>query len=140
MKLLLTLLFILPSLSFADDITNPLAGSYSTCVQWTSVGGVAASKKIELLYTPQRTLHLTVGFYVGSVNCQGDARDVARYENYKIVQDNDAGVYRHMTAQAQENGMYFEFVLTTLTAVIYTGDTAPVQHNALRMMILERPE
>ena len=138
--LLLLLLSILPCSAFADDDPNVLTGTYSSCVQWTTMGGIETSKKFELLFTPQSTLHLTAAFYVGSASCQGEARDVLRYDNYKVLNDSGNRPFRKITAQAQETGMYFEFVLTLRTAVIYTGDSAPVQHDPMRMMILNRAE
>jgi hypothetical protein len=138
MKLLLLALSLFPALAMADTEVNMLAGTYSSCVQWTTMGGVETSKKFELLFTPENTLHLTAAFYVGSASCQGDPRDERRYDNLASLSDSGNRPFRKITVQAQETGMYFEFVLTMHTAVIYTGDSVPVQHDAMRMMILDR--
>lgn len=140
MKFLLLAFALLPISSFADTEVNILAGTYSSCVQWTTMGGVETSKKFELLFTPENTLHLTAAFYVGSASCQGDLREVRHYENLARLSDSGNRPFRKITVQAAETGMYFEFVLTMQTAVIYTGDSVPVQHDPLRMMILDRAQ
>lgn len=140
MKLLFILLSLLPAFSYADEEPNVLAGTYASCVQWTTMGGVETSKKFELLFTPQNTLHLAATFYVGSAACQGEPRDILRYDDHKVLTDSGNRPFRRITAQAHESGMYLEFVLTPRSAVIYTGDSAPVQHDPMRMMILDRAE
>lgn len=140
MKLLLLALALFSPLAMADTEVNILAGTYSSCVQWTTMGGAETSKKFELFFTPENSLHLTASFYVGSASCQGDPRDVRRYDSLASLSDSGNRPFRKITVQTQETGMYFEFVLTMQTAVIYTGDSVPVQHDPMRMMILNRAQ
>lgn len=140
MKIFFLLLSLISLPSYADEETNILAGSYASCARWTTMGGVETSKKFELLFTPQESLHLTAAFYVGSDTCQGEPREVRHYENYNVLQDSGNRPFRKITAQSQEAGMYFEFVLTMRSAIIYTGESVPVRHDPMRMMILDKTE
>jgi hypothetical protein len=138
-KHLFLILSILPNLVFGNDEPNVLAGVYSSCVRWTTMGGVETSKRFELIFTPDSALHLTAAFFVGSEKCEGEPGDLRRYENFRILADNGNRPFRKITAQPSDSEMYFEFILTPGTATIYTDDFVPVRHNMMRMMILNRP-
>jgi hypothetical protein len=138
MKLLMTLaLSTLPLAALADD-ENILAGQYADCVQWTTMNGVPTSKKFELIFDPTNALHFAASYYEGSATCEGGPKEVRRYERFTVVQDSGNRRVRLITAQDEDSKLYFKFVLSMDSAIIYTGDSLPVKPDAMRSMILNR--
>lgn len=138
MKVLMCLMLMsLPLMAAASD-ENVLAGQYMDCAQWTTMGGVETSKKFALDFTDVNTLHLEASYFEGNATCEGVAKEVRGYGNFTIIEDSGNRPVRLITAQSQDSKLYFKFVLSMSSAVIYTGESLSVTPDAMRSMVLNR--
>lgn len=135
--LILSILMAIPLTSLADD-ENILEGVYADCTRWSTLGGVETSKRFSLLFTDKNSLHLSAYFFEGSGTCEGAPKDVRSYSNFTVLEDSGNRPVRIITAQDIDAKMYFKFVLSLRSAIIYTGDSLPVRADPMRVMILKR--
>lgn len=137
MKTLVILMsMILTVAAKADD--NPLAGQYSDCVRWTTMMGLETSKKFELAFGVDSSLHLVASYYEGTASCDGSPKEVRSYSDFAVVENKGGRRFRMITAKSETANLYFKFILSPESAEIYTSETLPVKLDVLRAMLLKR--
>ncbi|GHV28195.1 hypothetical protein FACS1894176_10640 [Bacteroidia bacterium] len=138
MKALVILMSLLLSVAAKADDDNVLAGQFRSCVPWTTINGFPTSKKFELAFPIDSSLHLIVSFYDRSANCEGDPSLVRSYGEFTALEDSGNRMYRTITAKSEDSNLYFKFMFNPKGVVIFANPSMPVKEDAQSVMVLDR--
>lgn len=136
--LLLIAMISLSAGAMAAEDKNEIVGTYSKCVEWTTVNGVPSSKKFEFIHGADRSMLLRIELHNGSSICEGMVVKLQEYSQFEILNDEDSSAFRLVDVKETKKDIYMQITIMKSIVNVIFSKSYPVVMDMQNSVLIRR--